>query len=207
MADQVFIGLYSKSNIIALPWADAGVECHLFDLKSKSRTEGNIIYYGGDLRKHMKTISFLIKNRQVLFVAGFPPCDDMAVCGAKHFEKKALNDSLFWAKSMELVWLARDIAEISGTPYFIENPKSVISTLWRKPDYKFNPFEYGGYLPVDHAHSLFPDIYPPRDAYPKETWLWVGNGFVMPQKLIVEPVKDYPGWKSLGGGHLKRRRR
>lgn len=199
MSDQIFIGLYSKSDIIARPWANAGIECHLFDLKSTARTEGNVVYHSGDLRKQMKMISWLIKNYRVVFVAAFPPCDNMAVCGAKHFEKKALNDAMFWAKAMELVWLARDIAEISGAPYFLENPRTVISTLWRQPDYKFNPFEYGGYLPVEHKHSLFPDIYPPRDAYPKETWLWTGNGFIMPEKLFVEPVKDYPGWKSLGG--------
>lgn len=199
MIDNVFIGLYSKSDIIARPWADAGIECHLFDLKSGSGRTGNIIYHSGDLRKQMKIISFLIKNRSVVFVAAFPPCDNMAVCGAKHFEKKALNDAMFWAKAMELVWLARDIAEISGAPYFLENPKTVISTLWRKPDYTFNPYEFGGYLPEDHQHSLFPEIYPARDAYPKETWLWTGNGFIMPDKLLVEPVKDYPGWKSLGG--------
>lgn len=32
-------------------------------------------------------------------------------------------------------------------PYMIENPRSVLSTQWRKPDHSFDPWEYGGYLP------------------------------------------------------------
>jgi hypothetical protein len=176
MKKNIFIGLYSKSEIVAAPWAESGIECHLFDLKSEDRTEGNFIFHGGDIREKTKVLAELVRNNNVVFIAAFPPCTDMAISGAAHFEKKALNDSLFWARSMELVFIARDFAEISGAPYFIENPMSMISTLWRKPDYKFSPNEYGGYLPEGHQHKLFPEIFPPRDAYKKETWLWTGGG-------------------------------
>src|SRR5437660_6175840 len=57
----------------------------------------------------------------------------------------------------------------------IENPVSTVSTYWRKPDYSFDPCEYGGYLN------------PPGDAYTKKTCLWTGNGFVMPQIKQVAP--------------------
>lgn len=194
------IALYSKSDIIAKPWAEKGIECHLFDLKIETREEGNICYHGGDIRDNFSLISELIRYNEVLFLAAFPPCTDLAISGAKHFEKKALNDAMFWTKAMELVWIARDIAELSGAPYLIENPMSMISTLWRRPDYKFDPCEYGGYLPENHQHSLFPDIYPPQDAYNKETWLWTGNGFIMPEQIVVDPVrKDYLGHTKLGG--------
>lgn len=197
---DIFIGLYSKSDIIARQWADAGIECHLFDLNGGDNMNGNIISHGGDIRTQLKTLSIAIRKHSVVFVAAFPPCTDLAISGAKHFEKKSLNDSMFWAKAMELVWIARDFAEFSGAPYFIENPMTVISTLWRKPDYKFDPCNFGGYLPASHQNGLYPEIYPARDAYKKETWLWTGGGFVMPERLIVEPVgNDYPGFKKLGG--------
>jgi hypothetical protein len=57
-------------------------------------------------------------------------------------------------------------AEWFGAPYLIENPVSTISTYWRKPDYKFHPWEYSGHCP--------------DDTYTKKTCLWTGNGFVMP---------------------------
>ena len=85
-------------------------------------------------------------------------------------------------------------------PYMIENPVSVLSSLWRKPDHVFHPCAYGGYLPENDKHPVFPDIIPPRDAYSKKTCLWTGNGFVMPEPNQVLPEGDSnPGWAKLGG--------
>ena len=83
----------------------------------------------------------------------------------------------------------------------IENPVGKLSTLWRKPDHKFHPCDYGGYIHVkDEAHPAFPDIILASDAYNKQTCLWTGNGFVMPEALPVDPIgNDNPGWKKLGG--------
>ena len=197
---DIAIFLYSKSAIIAQEWADAGVECHLFDISTTSRIEGNLIFHGGDIRKKIRFIGDLIRHNNCLFLGSFTPCTDLAISGAKHFEKKATQDAYVWAKAMELVFIGRNIAELFNIPYFIENPMSMISTLWRSPDYKFHPWMFGGYLPEYHQHRLFPEIYPARDAYNKQTWLWVGNGFVMPKSLPVTPVEnDYPGFSKLGG--------
>ena len=72
---------------------------------------------------------------------------------------------------------AKSIAEAIGVPYLLENPVSTLASYYRKPDYTFNPCDYGGYLT------------PPRDAYTKKTCLWTGNGFVMPEPKPVEPIE------------------
>jgi len=197
---DIAIFLYSKSKIVAQPWADAGVECHLFDMYNEPDSE-NIVHHAGDLRKKRKTLGKLVRENNCILIGSFTPCTNMAVCGAKHFEKKALEDAMFWAKAMELVFIGLDLAEYFDIPYFIENPRTVLGTLLeRKPDFKFHPWQFGAYLPEDHQHRLFPEIYPPRDAYPKETWLWIGNGLKIPKEKTVIPVgSDYPGWKKLGG--------
>ncbi|MCS5737504.1 hypothetical protein, partial [Herbiconiux daphne] len=89
-------------------------------------------------------------------------------------------------------------------PWFAENPVSRLASLWRKPDYSFHPFEFGGYLPEDDEHPDYPEIIKARDAYPKKTMLWAGNGFRFPVK---KPVPVRPGysdqfWK-LGGKSLR----
>jgi hypothetical protein len=63
-------------------------------------------------------------------------------------------------------------------PYFIENPVSVISSEWRKPDFSFHPFEFGGYSGGE------------GDGYTKKTCLWTGGGFVFPMKrpINIDPV-------------------
>lgn len=44
---DIAIFLYSKSDIMARPWADAGIECHLFDLELTTGVKGNIHQWGG----------------------------------------------------------------------------------------------------------------------------------------------------------------
>jgi hypothetical protein len=92
-----------------------------------------------------------------------------------------------------------------GCPYFIENPVSVLATKWRKPDHTFHPYEYGGYIAKNDAqHPRWPDYIADRDAYPKKTCLWTGNGFVMPPKVPVEPESGHSRQHlKLGGKSAK----
>src|SRR6185369_16699417 len=69
------------------------------------------------------------------------------------------------------------LAEWTQAPYMIENPVSTVSSYWRKPDFVFDPCDYGAYL------------IPPSDAYTKRTCLWTGNGFIMPKRKRVVPVE------------------
>lgn len=90
---------------------------------------------------------------------------------------------------------------VSGAPAF---PRSVLSTQWRKPDHSFDPWEYGGYLPEDDVHPLFPEYINARDSYPKLTCLWTGNGFRMPEKKPVFVEKGYSKQYSRLGGKSAR---
>ena len=155
-------------------------------------------------------IAAIFEAFDVRMIYAFPPCTDLAVSGARFFATKAAANPSYRAEAMALVYLGRDIGERYGVTYIIENPISVISSLWRRPDYKFSPYHYGGYLPEDDV-SPYPDIIPARDAYTKKTCLWTGNGFVMPAIRPVDPEKfkdkngnNYAGphWK-LGGKSLR----
>ena len=155
-------------------------------------------------------VSELFEAFDVRLILSFPSCTDLAISGARHFQAKAAANPSYRAEAMALVYMARDIGEAYGVPYAIENPVSVISSEWRKPNHIFQPCDFGGYLPEDDT-SPYPDIIPARDAYTKKTCLWTGNGFVMPEARPVDPVKyqDRNGlnysalhWK-LGGKSLR----
>lgn len=137
-------------------------------------------------------------------IISFPPCTDMAVSGAAHFAKKRAADPDFQKKASHLARAAERIAAKRNTPYLVENPISVLSSLWRKPDFIFQPYEFGGWLPEDDVHPEYPDYIMPRDAYPKMTCYWTGNGFRLP---IKKPVEVAPGYsiqhKKLGGKSMK----
>lgn len=202
------VSLYDESGNMLRPWAEAGYQCYCFDILNDGRTEivgtrGGMIYYMQGDMLDIATVAYVIRLKPV-FIASFPPCTDVAVCGALHFAKKRAIDPLFQTKAVQLFRIPEMIANVVGCSWFSENPASMISTLWRKPDHKFHPWQYGGYLPVDDVHPRWPDYLPPRDAYPKYTWIWSGNSFIMPTKQEVTDVHDdYPGWKKLGGKSAK----
>lgn len=199
---KVVISLCDYTGIFVEPWLEAGYICLLVDPQhhSTERVRKNLYTINKTVADSLSSISKIIKCNDIAFVSGFPVCTDLAVSGSSHFKKKREVDVNFQAKAMQLVNECRMVGELSGAPYFFENPVSVISSIYRKPDYIFNPFEYGGYLPEDDIHPEFPEYIAPRDAYPKKTCLWVGNGFVMPEKKEVYCPPGYSSQhKKLGG--------
>ncbi len=197
----VVLSLCDFTGIMVEPWVEAGYTAILIDPQhGETSVEGKIKKIALTVEDSLEYISEIIRKHTIKMVFGFPVCTDLAVSGAAHFENKRIKNVNFQAKAMQLVHECRMIGELSGAPWFIENPVSVISSIWRKPDYSFNPYEYGGYLPEDDINPYYPEYIAPRDAYPKKTCLWTGGGFVMPEK---KPVKCNLGYstqhKRLGG--------
>jgi len=198
MNSDVVVSFFDYSGNAVREWAELGYEAMCFDLAHKVKTyepvgsAGGGIWYvpadlspdgtGWDIARRMVGI-----KRTPAMVFGFPPCTDLAVSGAKHFATKWTADPTFQVRAVAMARQVEDMAKMWGSPYVIENPRSVLSTLWRKPDHKFDPCDFGGYLPADDAHPTWPDYIAPRDAYTKDTWLWAGGGFVMPNTIRVEP--------------------
>jgi len=213
MTKGIVISLYDFTGEALKPWAEAGYACYAFDIqhldtKVEGYANGGFIRYEGlDLHEFSthQDLFFRFNGRNVVFGMAFPVCTDMAVSGAAHFAKKAEADPLFQEKAAQHATDCAELFDDLGCPYFIENPVSVLATLWRKPNYSFHPYEYGGYIPYgEEKHPKWPEYIAPSDAYPKKTCLWTGNGFKMPVKCSVEPHKGYSKQHlKLGGKSMK----
>ena len=194
---------------MAKPWLDAGYECWLFDGQHKSgvNRDGKLIKVGmwflhSEIGSHAKEIKSMVGDAN--FVFGFPECTDLAVSGAAHFAKKRAANHEFQNEATALSKLVELVGNEFKCPWGAENPVSVLSTLWRKPDFNFHPWEFGGYLSESDEHPLYPEYIKPRDAYPKKTCIWCGNGFVEPVKIPVSVSTGYSDQhKKLGGKSLK----
>lgn len=202
--------MYDYTGIAAQPWLDAGYECWLFDGQHHTGAErcGRLVRVGlwfnpQDLEQQANAIVEMVGDG-VEIVLGFPECTHLAVSGAAHFSKKLASDPNIQKNAAELAKLVEVVGTKFGCKWAAENPVSVLATLWRRPDFYFHPWEFGGYLPEDDVHPLYPDYIKPRDAYPKKTCIWCGNGFVEPPR---KPVYVDPGYsdqhKKLGGKSLK----
>ena len=160
---KIVISCFDKSTEMVRAWADAGCLCYCVDLQHKlgEHREGNIIKVGANM------LDWIPPKGEIVFASFFPPCTDLAVSGARWFKNKGIGSLI---RALQLFEVSIKIAELLKAPYIIENPVSTISTYWRKPDYTFDPCDYG-------------------DPYTKKTCLWTGGGFVMPLKNRVDPVE------------------
>jgi hypothetical protein len=218
MTKGIVISLYDYTGEALKPWAEAGYTCYAFDIQHSKHNEntdtfvdsdGSITYCYADLHDPA-TLDRLLQyygneSDLVVFGMAFPVCTDRAVSGAAHFKAKAERDPEFQIKASNHAKWCADLFDALGVPYFIENPVSRLATLWRKPDHTFHPYEYGGYiLEEDSEHPKWPEYIAPRDAYPKKTCLWTGNGFTMPYMLPVPVEEGYSRQhKMLGGKSMK----
>lgn len=157
------------------PWVDAGYEAILVD------PQHGITHQDGPVLKVAATVLEalpLIHDRldDIVFVAGWPPCTDMAVSGARWFKAKAAADPAFFAKAVSVAEQCRTVGLLSGAPWFVENPVSTLAQVFGKPTHWFHPW---------HFTAL-----EAGDNYTKRTNLWAGGGYLMPEKQVDEALGE-----------------
>ena len=174
MSDKGYvISLADLTGNIAKPWLDAGYSAILVDPQhgENSVTQhaggGYVHRWAETVESAMHNLGNVMREEEVVMVAGFPPCTDLAVSGARWFDSKRAVDPHFQSKAVAVAEQCRAVGQLSGAPWFVENPVSVLASVWGKPDAYFHPFHYTAYEEADN--------------YTKKTSIWHGNGFVMPE--------------------------
>jgi hypothetical protein len=79
----------------------------------------------------------VLKQKWDMIIA-FPPCTDLAVSGARHFEQKRKDGRQ--QASIEFFML---FANSNCDKIAIENPVGIMSTIWRKPNQIIEPWQFG----------------------------------------------------------------
>lgn len=102
---------------------------------------------------HFQDDIFNVIKREDRFDLGifFPPCTDLAVSGARHFERKKADGSQQKSIDFFMNLVNLDIDKIA-----IENPIGIMSGVYRKPDQIIQPWQFG-------------------DKAQKSTCLWLKN--------------------------------
>gem|GEM_PF-695945 len=108
------------------------------------------------------------------FVMAWMPCTHLSGVGASSWESKG---SAALLEALAIVDACLRIAvRLRPRWWSLENPVGRLCHYLGQPDHVFHPWEYGGWLN------------PAGDAYTKQTCLWTGGDFVMPEKRPVEPL-------------------
>ena len=190
------LSLYDFTGTALKPWAESGYECVAFDIQHSKmdRLEhydggGSIRYMNADLHNQsvLDSIVSSWKNKAVHMVLNFPVCTDLACSGAPRFAAKRAKNPSFQRIAADHCIAAAGVGQKLGCRWMLENPVSVLSTLWsHKKAFCFHPFEFGGWIAEDQAeHPTWPEYIAPKDAYSKKTCIWASNDFVRPEKREV----------------------
>jgi hypothetical protein len=117
-----------ESQAVTKEFRKLGAEAYSCDLLPCS---------GGHPEWHLQQdVLPLLKEKWDLVIA-FPPCTDLAVSGARHFERKREDGSQ--QKSIDFFM---EFAKYDGR-IVIENPIGIMSTVYRKPDQIIQPWMFG----------------------------------------------------------------
>ena len=117
-----------ESQAVCLAFRRLGVEAFSNDLKPCS---------GGYPQWHIIGDGLEISKRGFDLIIAHPPCTHIAVSGAKHFEAKRRD-----GRQAQGVELFMRFTELPG-PWCIENPVSIMSKLYRKPNQIIQPYHFG----------------------------------------------------------------
>lgn len=177
------ISLCDYTGNMVHPWLEAGHECIIVDVKHpKGKSHPELHASGGRLHRLGYRVeelrnSFSPEKLREALVFSFPPCTDVAVSGALHFQSKGLASLI---RSLTTLEACVSIVEL-GKAGFVENPVSMFSSYWRKPDHIVHPFHYAS------ASDNYTE-----EMYPKKTCLWTFGEFILPpprDRFVNDPHK------------------
>ena len=95
---------------------------------------------GGHPEWHFQEDMFEVIKREHKFdlMIAFPPCTDLAVSGARHFERKIADGS-----QQKSIQFFMDIINADVDKIAVENPIGIMSGKYRKPDQIIQPWMFG----------------------------------------------------------------
>jgi hypothetical protein len=106
---------------------------------------------GGYPEWHYQQDVFEVINKGWDMMIAFPPCTDLAVSGARHFERKVADGS-----QQKSIKFFMDLVNAPIDKIAIENPIRIMSKIYQKPNQIVQPWQYG-------------------DKAQKSTCLWLKN--------------------------------
>lgn len=146
-----------ESQAVTIEFRKLGFEAYSCDLLPCS---------GGHPEWHLQQDVTDVLNNHWDLVIAFPPCTDLAVSGARHFERKISDGSQ--QKSIDFFMLFANYTGLIA----IENPIGIMSGRFRKPDQIIQPWQFG-------------------DKAQKSTCLWLNGLPKLKHTNIVEKGEFY----------------
>ena len=93
---------------------------------------------GGHPEWHLQVDALELLKMKWDMIIAFPPCTNLAVSGARHFKEKQAD-----GRQQDSIEFFMQFANADCNKIAIENPVSLMSTRYRKPDQIIQPWQFG----------------------------------------------------------------
>jgi site-specific DNA-cytosine methylase len=119
-----------ESQVVTIEFRKLGIEAYSCDIIPCS---------GKHPEWHIQTdVRKIINSEWWNLIIAFPPCQHLSVSGARWFKEKQKDGRQQAAIDFFLMFANAKCNRIA-----IENPVSIMSTIWRKPDQIIHPWQFG----------------------------------------------------------------
>lgn len=143
-----------ESQAVCKAFRERGHEAYSCDIEPCS---------GGHPEWHIQGDVLEWLDKEWDLIIAHPPCTHIAVSGAAWFEQKRKD-----GRQQEGVDFFMKFTDLKCPRVAIENPVSIMSTVWRKPDQIIQPYQFG-------------------DSFSKKTCLWLKGLPKLEPTDIVDP--------------------
>jgi site-specific DNA-cytosine methylase len=156
-----------ESQAVCIAFRELGHDAYSCDIQDCS---------GGHPEWHIKEDVLKHLHDSWDLIIAHPPCTDLAVSGGRWFKDKVKD-----GRQEQSIDFFMEFTKIK-VPYVIENPVSIMSSVWRKPDQIINPWQFG-------------------DPVNKKTCLWLHNvSLLRPTKIVPKQLRRDDIWRSQFNG-------
>jgi site-specific DNA-cytosine methylase len=168
-------GVVKKKMKVLIACEESQAVCKAFRAKGHEAYSCDILpCSGGHPEWHLQGDVLEQLDKDWDMIIAHPPCDHLAVSGARHFVKKQAD-----GRQQQGIDFFMKFTNVKCTKVVIENPVGIMSTKYRKPDQIIQPFQFG-------------------DPFKKTTCLWL-KGLPLLKPTNIVDVSDYKEYKCKNG--------
>ena len=99
---------------------------------------------GGHPEWHLQLDAIELLKMKWDMIIAFPPCTYLSNAGARHLYKGGQLNEERYKKGLEAKEFFMQFVNADCDRIVIENPGGIMSTLYRKPDFTYNPYDFEG---------------------------------------------------------------
>lgn len=118
-----------ESQVVTIELRKKGIEAFSCDIAPCS---------GGHPEWHLQTDVLTLLEEEWDLIIAFPPCTDLCISGARWFEQKRKD-----GRQQKSIDFFMRFTDLICDKVVIENPKGIMSTVYRKPDQIIQPWMFG----------------------------------------------------------------